>query len=506
MYSDEEEEVFSDEGIIDESMHSHNQKNYKILKDTDILQLLKEDIEKISTILSIPRDVSLALLHLFNWNVNRANEEWFTNEHEVRKSIGMLSNNNCFSVPTNENPLRKKSNHVINCGICFEEYSIDKVAFATCNKHPFCKVCCECYISTSINEGGPNKCLGLRCPKPSCGAMVGESMIIALASEKDRLKYYHYLFQSYVNENKNFKWCPAPGCECAVEFEIGSEKYDVICDCFNGFCWNCMEENHRPVDCDTIAKWITRNYEEAANTNWILAFTKKCPKCDKSIEKHTGCNHMTCRCGYDFCWICLKKWGTCYNRCNRYEEKKEIKEEKICILKYMHFYERWLSNEKSKQKALKDLKNMRDEGLKEFSELHSLPETEFEFIIEAWKQIVECRRVLKWTYAYRFYLPKDQEEEKDCFFQYLQGEAEVCLERLHHCAEKELMDHLGSTNELDYTQQVSYNNFASFRSKLIGLTKVTGNYFDKLVIALENGLKDVNNSIEFTRKKGSTSE
>ncbi|PWA62995.1 zinc finger, RanBP2-type [Artemisia annua] len=32
--------------------------------------------------------------------------------------------------------------------------------------------------------------------------------------------------------------------------------------------------------------------------------------------------------------------------------------------------------------------------------LQNIPETELELILEAWMQIVECRRVLKWTYAY----------------------------------------------------------------------------------------------------------
>jgi hypothetical protein len=35
-------------------------------------------------------------------------------------------------------------------------------------------------------------------------------------------------------------------------------------------------------------------------------------------------------------------------------------------------------------------------------------------------QIVECRRVLKWTYAYGYYLP-DHEHAKRQFFEYLQG-------------------------------------------------------------------------------------
>uniref|UniRef100_A0A2N9GWQ6 Uncharacterized protein n=1 Tax=Fagus sylvatica TaxID=28930 RepID=A0A2N9GWQ6_FAGSY len=40
---------------------------------------------------------------------------------------------------------------------------------------------------------------------------------------------------------------------------------------------------------------------------------------------------------------------------------------------------------------------------------------------------VECRRVLKWTYAYGYYLP-EPEHAKRQFFEYLQGEAESGLE------------------------------------------------------------------------------
>lgn len=34
------------------------------------------------------------------------------------------------------------------------------------------------------------------------------------------------------------KWCPAPDCGNAVEFEFGSSVYDVKCLCSYAFCWN----------------------------------------------------------------------------------------------------------------------------------------------------------------------------------------------------------------------------------------------------------------------------
>lgn len=97
--------------------------------------------------------------------------------------------------------------------------------------------------------------------------------------------------------------------------------------------------------------------------------------------------------------------------------------------------------------------------------------------------IVECRRVLKWTYAYGYYLPEHELAKKQ-FFEYLQGEAEAALERLHQCAEREIQVQF----EEESAEEVSFNEF---RTKLAGLTSVTRNYFENLVRALENGLADV---------------
>lgn len=76
-------------------------------------------------------------------------------------------------------------------------------------------------------------------------------------------------------------------------------------------------------------------------------------------------------------------------------------------------------------------------------------------------QIVECRRVLKWTYAYGYYLPENEHTKRQ-FFEYSQGEAEAGLERLHQCAEKDLLTFLGGTPT---------SSFNDFRTKLAGLTR-----------------------------------
>ncbi|KAN0108496.1 hypothetical protein V8E51_008238 [Hyaloscypha variabilis] len=37
---------------------------------------------------------------------------------------------------------------------------------------------------------------------------------------------------------------------------------------------------------------------------------KRC-KCGDMIELTQGCNHMRCRCGREFCYLCGEPWRTC---------------------------------------------------------------------------------------------------------------------------------------------------------------------------------------------------
>ncbi|KAK4605790.1 hypothetical protein RGQ29_000184 [Quercus rubra] len=479
----------------------HTATSFTILSEADIHQRQEDDIMRISTVLSISKVAASILLRYYNWSVSKVHDEWFADEEKVRRSVGLLEK------PVVEYPNARE----LTCGICFETYPFDRIHTAACG-HPFCSSCWAGYISTAINDG-PG-CLMLRCPDPSCGAVVGQDMINVLASDEDKEKYSRYFIRSYIEDNRKTKWCPFPGCDYAVDFIVGSGSYDVTCRCSYSFCWNCTEEAHRPVDCGTVAKWILKNSAESENMNWILANSKPCPKCKRPIEKNQGCMHITCTppCKFEFCWLCLGAWSDHGERtggfyaCNRYETAKQegVYDEaekrremaKNSLERYTHYYERWATNQSSRQKALADLQQMQTVHLEKLSDIQCQPESQLKFITEAWLQIVECRRVLKWTYAYGYYL-SEHEHAKRLFFEYLQGEAEAGLERLHQCAEKELQVYLNAEGPS--------KDFNEFRTKLAGLTSVTRNYFENLVRALENGLSDVDSHGACSRTTSSKS-
>lgn len=485
----EEEDYFEYSAGDEESEPRQPQAHYTILSEPMILRRQAEDIENVSGVLSVSKPDAGILLRHFMWSVNKVNDEWFQDEEGVRKAVGLLKASG--EAGTSQTQL--------TCGICFDTFARKEMKAPSCGQHFFCNCCWIGYLNNAIMDGPGS--LSLRCPDPSCGSAVREDMVMSLVSDDLKSKYRRYLLRSYVEDNRKTKWCPAPGCEYAVEYVPGSTTYDIVCKCGLMFCWNCLEEAHRPVDCRTVSQWIMKNSAESENINWILAHSKPCPKCKRPIEKNQGCMHMSCTppCKFEFCWLCLGAWNDHGERtggfyaCNRYETAKsegaydeaERRRDmaKHSLERYTHYYERWVTNEQSRVKALDSLQEMQKTKIEALSNKQSQPVSQLKFVLEACMQVVQCRRVLKWTYAYGYYLPETDPAKRN-FFEYLQGEAENGLERLHKCAEKELQAYCSDGEEIE----ISFNEF---RTKLAGLTSVTHNYFENLVRALENGLTDV---------------
>ncbi|KAG8644117.1 hypothetical protein MANES_11G099900v8 [Manihot esculenta] len=489
-----DDEVESLPELVDDQ--TTEEKNYAVLKESDIKQRQEEDITEVSNVLSISRNAARILLRHCRWTVSEALDSWFANEEEVRKSAGLIDQDHKIVVCSCE----VKN---FTCPICYERDSRRNFSSAACG-HPFCNSCWSKYLEVSIDDGA--SCLILRCPDPSCRVVVDQDLINSLKElpEQYKAKYARFLLRSYVEEcgKRRIKWCPGPGCENAVEFSSGNcENFDVFCDCSHEFCWNCpADEAHSPVDCEKVVEWNKKSSSEGNTINWILAHTKPCPKCKSPIEKKQGCMHMTCRapCKFEFCWLCLGEWkshGNFYicnsykkaQRSGRYAQENPWKmAEENPWKRYIHYYERWTANQSSRKKALADLYEVKTVHMVKLCGIYHKSISELKGIEEAWLQIVECRRVLMWSYVYGYYLSENEETKKNIhLFEYLQGQAEIGLERLHRCAEVEMRPFI-----TDYENLPTPKEFHDYYLKLINLTTVTKNYFQNLVRGLQNGLQN----------------
>lgn len=515
-----EEEVYDMQVNIAASDGNDNDsclKKYTVLSLKDISEREHNAIATVCNVLSVSEVEAAILLRHFYWDISNVYDQWFANEEKVRNGVGLFLHE----------PNVKEEENSIRCPICFDDYKMGDMKGLKYCGHRFCEECWRLYIHTSINNDGVG-CLNLRCPNinPRCGAVVGQDMVFSLGlSEEDASKYTTYLVRSYVEQNRRVKWCPAPRCEYAVQIDVVTvnASREVVCNCSYKFCWNCLEECHCPVDCDTVKKWVSMiNEGESQNLYWIIGNSKPCPKCKRAIEKNSGCMRMTCLqpCGFEFCWICLRHWNVHgYDTsvaCNQYRPPEvgednsshgSIPEDvmkltaKMSSDRFVFYLERWKANEKSQEKAFSDLQRVRVVELKELVDSLVLSKSQsrmrgFKCVVDAWLQIVECRRMLKWTYAYGYYLPLQLRKQKQNFFEFLQGEAENSLERLHQCAEHELQQQMEGVRNAEAHIETSdihstSRDFDYFYKKLEGLTKSTTAHFEKLIQAFENGLSEV---------------
>ncbi|WCJ44262.1 RING/U-box superfamily protein [Euphorbia peplus] len=467
------------EDYLPDILHLQSEKLYTVLHEDQIKQRLNDAVTELSSVLSLPRKASTILLCSFKWTVSDVLDKWFSNEDQVRKSSGLVLNQEIGT---------RKGKGMVACDICFCRRRFENCVSAGCD-HMFCRKCYCSYIRVSIDDG--IGCLLMRCPEPKCRVVVDQDLINSLKElpDKFKAKYERFLLRSYVELSRTRKWCPGKGCGNAVEFtEICQKNWDVVCDCEFEFCWNCQEESHSPVDCAAVLEWGNKNKSESENVSYILAYTKPCPKCRKPIEKNHGCDHMTCRspCDHQFCWLCLGDWKKhSRSACNSFrsgEQKVGNKLRKLAlsmIQRYTHYFERWNSNQKSRLIARADLEKFKTVHRDKLFDTYK--KQSLRGIEEAWVQIIECRRVLRWSYVYGYYLPEKETAKKN-LFEYLQGQAESALSRLHECAEEELKQFIAEDPaELD--------EFNKYYYKLVNLTRVTRNFFENLVKGLQNGLE-----------------
>jgi hypothetical protein len=133
--------------------------------------------------------------------------------------------------------------------------------------------------------------------------------------------YYSYTLSKAVDDKEGFMWCLTPGCDYAFAFNLEPEEEggeapptDFECEkCRKVYCVSCKVTWHEGKTCEQNIAENGDNpdeklFEELAKDNKY----KKCPHCDRWVERSEGCIHMSCRCGKDFCYQCGTKWeGKC---------------------------------------------------------------------------------------------------------------------------------------------------------------------------------------------------
>ena len=151
----------------------------------------------------------------------------------------------------------KQGHAVQQCGICLEPSCVffpmlPNQSQMICATHPFCVSCMGTYVTFKIEEGAGDIC----CPDPGCQVRFGETLIKKLA------------------------------CRGSVTSSTLRRFREI-------------QSNDRAER----LKYVLSG-EDPALTAWAMCNTQACPRCFLIVQRSDGCDHITCRCGAHFCYVC----------------------------------------------------------------------------------------------------------------------------------------------------------------------------------------------------------
>ena len=157
---------------------------------------------------------------------------------------------------------------------------------------------------------------------------------------------------------------------------------------------------------------------------------------------------------------------------------KQIEETKFELEKYVKYYEQYMNHSKAQKLAIQLITKI-DEYKEKFSEEKHIPYLEVQFLTDAINTVIDCRRMLKNTYVFGYYLKKCKEI---ALFEHNQSLLDANTDRLHEMLEQESIPNL-----LNLTQVSDFNiAFMSFRNKVINLMSSMQTYKTNLLDEIEN--------------------
>lgn len=385
---------------------------WTVLDRVKLEQMQAEALEPVTSVLGCSSSTARLLLMHFRWDSDLLFGAVAERGMEYIYRLARVISN------TDETPAQPSGNATadVTCGTCFCDVAPEEATAMECG-HAFCNDCWQQHCRIQISEGRSRQ---LACMAAGCGAICDESKVKKLIADAPDLlqRYSNSLLDSYVDDNKRVKWCPSvPHCGRAVQ--VDSEPHcEPTCECGHQFCFACCQAPHTPCSCEIWRRWLEKTSGESENKTWMTANTKPCPKCQWPVEKSSGCNHVTCRCGQHFCWLCGAATGLSHtwtsiaaHTCGRYKEEADqrIADAARDLKRYHHYLGRWEAHVASQKLEEEQTKAIQEkiaalEALEPGAAGGAPALKDFTWLTQALEQLFVARRILGYSYVACFYM------------------------------------------------------------------------------------------------------
>ncbi|CAN6470882.1 unnamed protein product [Victoria cruziana] len=221
-----------------------------------------------------------------------------------------------------------------NCRICYEDKDILQIFSVDECSHRFCFSCMQQHVDVKLRQG-----LLPGCPHLGCNSKLTVENCRKFLSPKLLETLTRRVEEASIPETDKL-YCPYVKCsalmsikemmnleQASSSFSRNGFGFRRCIKCQSPFCIYCKVLWHWGLSCQQSK--LNRPVEDVklqslANKNlW-----RQCIKCNHMIELAEGCYHMTCRCGYEFCYTCgaeyVRKKPTC--ACPLWDEQNIIRD------------------------------------------------------------------------------------------------------------------------------------------------------------------------------------
>jgi ariadne-1 len=418
------------------------QKSWIVMGKVEIGQKQKDMIDEVSVVLNLDPAKTAYLLSHYKWDSDVLLREYTAAPSKVLEKAGIK--------PGDEDKKEVKSEEKSHdCPYCLVTFPLEETYALECG-HRFCIPCWKQWFIAAFEKGAD--CIFTNCMQYECKELVPQDFFQRNVSKEQRVRVEEWMTNAFVKLNARIRWCPRIGCDKAVEYGKTGMK-TVTCECGNQFCFGCGSEAHDPAPCKAVLEWLKKDNSLILwlRENRKAKDVKNCTGCHEIIEKNQGCKHMTCRnCKHEFCWLCYQPWhGHQETLCNNYEQKdkeQELKESMgdssaAGLRRYQFYFTRFENH----QKSIKFAERIRVDAEKKMNKMQDMEGTSLNqvtFLLEAVNTVIDCRRLLQWSYPWSFIL--DDGSSLKTHFKMHQDMLEELTEELSGMTEQPLAKLMGT--------------------------------------------------------------
>lgn len=463
MFEEEKgEDEFGSEGEWDEEGYYGEgvpdiKKPFEIISLGEIEDKLKIVVQSCVDLFKISSDDAILILIHYKWNSEKLEIDWFTDQAKIRHESGVPAKRTLRAVAA-------------ECPVCFEKLAGKTPECLKCG-HIFCLDCWKQDLENAVAKG-PLSAVS-ECLWDGCSVKIPPSFFKNYLSPLSYSKFQKYLLESFVNNTKKLRWCPAPNCDYIIE-TFGATEMEVKCKCKFVFCFNCGNETHIPTTCDMFRKWNARIKLEGETDNWLASNTKSCPKCKVLTQKDTGCNHMTCsRCGHQYCWVCLEEWETHIKDygCNKINKDLfKVDGSKNDTLRFMFYYTRYANHLQTIAQG-QQLKEQLNTFVEVMTHFRGIELADTVFLTDSLNIIMEARKALKNSYIFAYYLKNAKDAQ---LLEFTQKDLEINCELSQELLERGKEEFIDSTDSKNAA-------FFSYKTELANITNVVLKFYRNFI-------------------------